>query len=59
MKDLESKLLEINIQNNFRWTSHVHAIFIKIACNIGNLLYIKNCIDTVNILYNSLSLSNI
>ena len=57
----EFKLLGIIVQNNLRWTSHIHAISIKIARNIGILLSIKNCvpIETLTLLYNSLILSNI
>ena len=55
------KLLGIIVQNNLRWTSHTHAISMKIARNIGILLSIKNCvpIETLTLLNNSLILSNI
>ena len=51
----EFKLLGIIVQNNLRWTSHIHAIFMKMARNIGILLPIKNCvlIETLTLLYNS------
>ena len=54
-------MLRIIVQNNLRWTSHIHAISMKIARNIGILLSIKNCvpIETLTLLYNSLILSNI
>ena len=62
----EFKLLGIIVQNNLRWTSHIHTISMKIARNIGIrnigiLLSIKNCvpIETLTLLYNSLILSNI
>ena len=57
----EFKLLGIIVQNNLQWTSHIHVISMKIACYIGILLSIKNCvpIETLILLYNSLILSNI
>ena len=49
----EFKLLGIIVQNNLRWTSHIHAISMKIARNIGILLSIKICvpIETLTHLY--------
>ena len=58
----EFKLLGIIVQNNLQWTSHIHAISMKIARNIGIfLLSIKNCvhIEILTLVYNSLILSNI
>ena len=51
----EFKLLGIIVQNNLQWTSHIQAISIKIARNIGILLSIKNCVptETLTLLSNS------
>ena len=57
----EFKLLGISIQNNLRWSSHIYAISMKIARNIGILLSMKKFlpIETLTLLHNSLVLSNI
>ena len=57
----EFKFFGIIVQNNLQWTSQIHAISMKIACNTGILLSIKNCvpIETLTLLYNSFILSNI